>query len=75
MVDREAQELVNLRVLLSVSARILPDPAGSAGGRKVEFTIVDANGFIRIQVAFNFFMCRNGTTCSDPLQTSSVSPL
>ncbi len=48
MVDRDVQELVNLRVFLSVSARILPDPEGSGGGRKVEFTIVDANTFIPI---------------------------
>jgi outer membrane protein assembly factor BamA len=48
MIDRDVQELVNLRMFLSVSARILPDPAESVSGRKVEFTIVDANTFIPI---------------------------
>ena len=48
VIARDVQELVNLRVFLSALAKILPDPAGSAGGRKAEFTIIVANTFVPI---------------------------
>ena len=47
-VNRDVQELINLRVFQSVEASINPDPFGEEGDRIVEIRIVDASTFVPV---------------------------